>query len=328
MIYYLKLVRPLNLVVLALTMILFRYCLADVASYELYQFKSYLSSAGFWSLLITTLLVAASGYVINDIFDVETDQINKPEKVIVGTHLTDNAAFNFYKLLCFLSVVGAGALAYFGGNTKFASIPFMVLVLLYLYAQNFKSMALVGNIIIGICAALPVLLIAMYDFKINEYDSNVVVMLTRGIGLSAVFYAVFAFLTTVIREIIKDMEDKEGDESTGSRTLPIVLGVKASKWVVLLFQILTVALLSIVSVYFYTIHLPVFMMVSIVVLIVPVLIQSIVMFRAKSSKDFKLAGNIGKVHMLLGVLSMLYFYSGSGPFFFDQLTNYVVYLLG
>lgn len=326
MIHYLKLVRPLNLLVLALTMILFRYCLADVASYELYQFKSYLSSAGFWSLLVTTLLVAASGYVINDIFDVETDEINKPERVIVGKQINDNAAFNFYKLLCFLSVVGAGALAYFGGNTKFASIPIMVLVLLYLYAQNFKSMAFVGNVIIALCAALPILLIAMYDFRINEYDSNVVVMLTRGIGLSAVFYALFAFLTTLTREIIKDIEDIEGDESTGCRTLPIVAGIKKAKLAAAFVQFLTIVLLAIIAVYFNTIHLPIHMLILIVVLILPVIVQSFVMFRGKSSKDYQLAGNIGKIHMLLGVLSMLYFYSGSGPFFFDQLTNYIVYL--
>lgn len=321
--HYVRLVRPVNLGVLALTMLLFRYCIVDVDVLEMYGFKPYLSNVAFWVLLLVTLLVAAGGYVINDIMDVDTDRINRGERLIVEQHIDENKAFQFYKWLTGLAVLGSFLLMGLSKQAKISSIPILVIVLLYLYAQIFKRMALVGNIVVAVCAALPVILIMLYEMKINEFDSSVIILITRGVGLAALFYGLFAFLTTLIREIIKDMEDVEGDMAIDAQTIPIAWGTTAGKVIVVFVQLLTMGLLSFAGLYLLAIRAKWPFYGFIVLLILPLLIQLILVMLAKTPEQFKRAGDLGKWHMLSGVLSMLYFMSGSAPHFFNELVNHI-----
>jgi 4-hydroxybenzoate polyprenyltransferase len=329
MIHYLRLVRPINLLVLALTMILFRYMLIEVPVktpegnwmpyYLMYGFKSYLSTIGFFLLLFLTLIVAAGGYVINDIMDVETDRINRGNKMIVEQHISLENAFSFYKWLVGFSILLSIALMLETGQMKISGIPLLVVVLLYLYAQMFKRMTLVGNFIIAVCAALPIFLIALYDLRINEFDVGMIIAITRSIGMAALFYGGFAFLTTFIREIIKDMEDMEGDVAIGARTLPIVIGINGTKVIVILLQLVAIVLLLPLGLYFLAVRAQQPFYGFILLLLLPLVIQIISVLVAKKTTGFRLAGNIGKVHMLLGVLSMCYFRTGVGAFFFENL---------
>jgi 4-hydroxybenzoate polyprenyltransferase len=329
MIHYLKLVRPINLLVLALSMLLFRYMIIEVpmkmpngnweSYYLMYGFKSYLSSFGFYVLLLLTLLVAAGGYVINDIMDVEADRINKPDRLLIEQHIPEQNAFAFYKILVGISVLLSIVLMIETKQMKISGIPLLVTVILYLYAQLFKRMALVGNIIIAVCAALPFFLIALYDLRINEYDVGMIISITQSIGKAALFYGGFAFLTTLIREIIKDMEDVEGDLAIDARTLPIAIGFIYTKAIVVLLQLITAGLLLVVALYFLAVRAPQPFYGLMVMMILPLVVQLVIVLLAKDSARFRLAGNIGKVHMLLGVLSLLYFRSGVGAFFFENL---------
>lgn len=333
MIQYLKLVRPLNLLVLALGMLLFRYMIIEVpmkmpngnweSYYLMYGFKSYLSSFGFYILLLLTILVAAGGYVINDIMDVEADRINKPDNLLIDQHIPEQKAFSFYKILVGLSVLLSIVLMIETKQVKISGIPLLVTVVLYLYAQVFKRMALVGNFIIAVCAALPFFLIAMYDLRINEFDVGMIISITRSIGMAALFYGGFAFLTTLIREIIKDMEDVEGDLAIDARTLPIAIGVTLSKAIVVLLQLLTIGLLSVVATYFLAVRAPQPFYGLLILMLLPLLAQLVIVLLAKDSSKFRLAGNIGKLHMLLGILSMLYFRTGLGAFFFENLETQI-----
>jgi len=333
MIHYLKLVRPINLLVLALSMLLFRYMFVEVpmkmpngqweSYYLMYGFKSYLSSFGFYVLLLLTLIVAAGGYVINDIMDVEADRINKPDKLLIEKHISEQKAFTFYKILVGLSVVLSIVLIVDTGQMKISGLPLLVTVILYLYAQLFKRMAFVGNFIIAVCAALPFLLIALYDLRINEFDVGMIISITRSIGMAALFYGGFAFLTTLIREIIKDMEDVEGDLAIDAQTLPIAIGITWTKVIVVLLQVLTTGLLLVVALYFLAVRAPQPFYGLMVLMVLPLLVQLIVVLLAKDAARFRLAGNIGKVHMLLGVLSMLYFRTGVGAFFFENLETQI-----
>jgi 4-hydroxybenzoate polyprenyltransferase len=321
--HYLSLIRPLNLIVLALSMLLFRYCIVDAKTYALYGFKPYLSDAAFYVLLIVTLLVTAGGYVINDIMDVDTDRINREERLIIDQHISEQQAFSFYKVLVGLAVAGSVALMFMTGQFKISGIPLIIIVVLYLYAQIFKRMGLAGNLVVAVCAALPVMLIALYEFKINEFDTAVVVLITKGIGLSAFAYGLFAFLTTLSREIIKDMEDAEGDLAIDARTLPISAGYTVSKIVVFLIQTLTLGLLALVALFLLALRAqwPFYGLVAF--LIVPLLVQMLMVLFAKKPAQFRIASSVGKVHILFGVLSMLYFHSGSAPQFFTELLKHV-----
>src|SRR5690606_34763685 len=113
------------------------------------------------------------------------DRINRGERLIVEQHIDENKAFQFYKWLTGLAVLGTFLLMGLSNQAKISSIPILVIVMLYLYAQIFKRMALVGNIVVAVCAALPVILIMLYEMKINEFDSSVIILITRGVGLAA-----------------------------------------------------------------------------------------------------------------------------------------------
>jgi 4-hydroxybenzoate polyprenyltransferase len=289
MIHYLKLVRPINLLVLALTLLLFRYCFIDVQAYRMYDFLPYLHTPSFYILLFTTLLIAASGYVINDIFDVDTDQINKPDQVIVGKHIDENKAFTFYMVLTGLGVVGSFVLIFTTGQMKISMIPLIVSVLLYLYASSLKKVILAGNIVISICATLPILFLALYDLRINDFDTAVIILFTQGIGLAVIVYGAFAFLTTMTREIIKDVQDMDGDDAIGAKTFPILMGVNASKVLIVFFQLVILSFLLMINYYFLATKVSMVFYGISILLILPLLIQIGLVIWAKEAHQFKWA---------------------------------------
>jgi 4-hydroxybenzoate polyprenyltransferase len=321
--YYFLLMRPINLLGLALTMLLFRYAFVLPQGYEYYGFLPYLDQTGFFLLLITSLLVGASGYVVNDIFDVETDEINKPHNQIVEKHITEINAFNFYKLLVILSIIGTIALCFYEKEYKFSCIPLFVMAFLYMYAQQFKSQLIIGNIVIALCTALPVLLIAMYEFKINEYETATVMMITKGILYAAFVYAVFAFLSTWSREIIKDIQDMEGDKKIHCNTLPIKFGINKSKISIIIINLFIILLLCTFIPFYIDMKLDKNVWIHTLILIMPILLISIFTIAAKSNQHFKILSNAMKFYQLLGVLTMVYFLNGTGTYFFVQYFNFI-----
>src|SRR4051812_9722118 len=102
---YIKLLRPLNLLMIVVTMCLFRYCIVIASPYKFFYIRHVLSATEFLLLVLATLFVAAGGYVINDIFDADIDAVNRPEKQIVGKSISDTAAYNLYKILCGAAVI-------------------------------------------------------------------------------------------------------------------------------------------------------------------------------------------------------------------------------
>ncbi len=326
--HYFRLVRPINLAVVALTMLLFRYCIIDVKLYRLYDFVPYLSNFSFYILLIITLLVTAGGYVINDIFDVETDFVNKPEKIIVGKYLNDNQAFSFYYGLTVSAVLGSFLLMFTSGQMKISMLPIFIIAVLYVYASTFKRMPFIGNLIVSACAALPILLLSAFELRINEFDPAAVILFTQGIGLAALVYGTFAFLTNLIRELAKDIEDLEGDDYSGARTLPIVIGTGKAKVIILFIQLLTLIPILAITYYVLTANIAVAFYGISVSLIFPLLIQIFLTVAAKTPKQFGKVSLIGKIHMFLGVCTLLYFCNGTAPHFFNQLFNFYARMLG
>ena len=327
MIQYFKIIRPLNVFVVAITMLLFRYCIIDVPDYIHYDFKPYLSDISFYILLITTLLVTAGGYVINDIFDVDTDQVNRPNKMIVGKHISENDAFKYYTILSGLAILGSFILMFTSRQMKISMLPIIIIIVLYLYASTFKKMMLVGNLVIALCSTLPILLLSFYELRLNDFDPAVVILFTQGIGLSAMVYGIFAFLTTLIREIIKDIEDMAGDDVIGATTLPIVAGIKVSKLFILFIQILTLSILLLITYYFLVAKIAIAFYGITLMLILPLLIQIGLVIWAKRPSQFRKASFVGKIHMVLGVLTLLYFAPGTAPHIFNQMFNFLAQLL-
>ena len=164
---YLKLIRYQNLLLLAFMQFVFRYGFLKWQNVPL--------SLADWQyalLVLSTVLIAAGGNVINDIFDQETDEDNKPEKVIVGNTISEAMAYNIYVAL---NITGVGIGFYLSNvimKPGFATIFILIAALLYLYATSLKQMLLVGNLIVALLLSFSVIIIGIYDLFPATYDGN------------------------------------------------------------------------------------------------------------------------------------------------------------
>ncbi|WP_062543875.1 geranylgeranylglycerol-phosphate geranylgeranyltransferase [Rufibacter tibetensis] len=165
-------------------------------------------------LVVATLCIAAAGYIINDYYDVKIDRINKPERVVVGKFLTRRKA-----MMIHLYLSAAGVLLGVIIGWRIGAVLLGVALLLWGYSAQFKKRPFVGNLTIALLAAVMVLVVPLQAGQPS---------------LAAWAYGVFAFLISLVREVIKDMEDVQGDASFRCRTLPIVLGIPQTKWILYL----------------------------------------------------------------------------------------------
>ena len=296
---YLKLIRYQNLLLLAFMQLIFRYGFLKLQNI-------YLSLAD-WQyglLVLSTLLIAAAGYVINDIMDQETDNDNNPNDVIIGNSISENRAYNIYVAL---NVMGVGIGFYISNviqKPSFAAIFIVIAATLYLYATSLKQMLLVGNIIVALLLSISVIIIGVFDLLPATYEGNQAIMSIMFKIL--IDYAVFAFILNFIREIVKDMEDVNGDYNQGMSTLPIALGLeKTSKVAFGLLAISIVVLLFYINsnlmafkLYFATLY-------ALILVVGPMIFCLIKMWSAKTQKEFKLISNVLKLVIFFGILSIL-----------------------
>ena len=197
---YLKLIRYQNLLLLAFMQLIFRY--------GFLKFQNIFLSLAEWQyalLVLSTVLIAAAGYVINDIMDQETDNENKPDNSIVGHVISEARAYNIY---VGLNIVGVGIGFYLSNviqKPSFSAIFIVIAATLYLYATSLKQMLIVGNIIVAVLLSVSVLIIGVFDLLPATFDGNQYEM--RVMFSLLIDYAVFTFIINFIREIVKDMED-------------------------------------------------------------------------------------------------------------------------
>ncbi len=217
---YLQLIRYPNLLLIALTLLL------PLLSKQLEINILYL-----FLLIIFTICIAAAGYVVNDIFDLEIDKINKPEKVIVGEKITEKQAWQFYFLLNGIAFLVAVAQDFFHQKIQLIAIFLITSLVLFAYAKWLKKTLLLGNFIVSaLCALTPAMLLICWAELTQNTSDNFPKHLD--------FFINFSFLITFFREIIKDIEDIEGDKLQGAKTLPIVAGITSSKIIASLFLLL------------------------------------------------------------------------------------------
>jgi 4-hydroxybenzoate polyprenyltransferase len=218
---YLKIIRPVNLLLILLAQFLLKYTLLEPAGVSLA-----LSPTTFVLFVLAIVLIAAGGNVINDIYDVGIDTINKPSKVYVGAQIAEKNAFNYYILL---TVIGVGIGFYISNSVDKPALSVFFIgtaALLYTYASSLKAIVLVGNVIISALVALSLLLLILFDIfpAFNETDR------LEQLHLSGIIwsYSLAAFYINLIREIVKDIQDVNGDKNGGRITIPIALGIDRS----------------------------------------------------------------------------------------------------
>lgn len=301
---FFKLVRWPNLIITALMMCLVHRCLMQMES-----------SAAFTLLVISMVLIQAGGYVINDIFDMEIDAINKPEKQIVGKVFTEKQCNLFYIVLTIIGLACALAASVMALGNKFITIfacMALLACLLYSYSSRYKKKLVIGNIIVSLSVAFAVFVPWLFEMiYISKHELLLITMqpLMRISLRFVLIYTAFAFLMTLIREIVKDMQDVKGDGRSHCRTIPIVWGMKAAQIIVIVLSFVTCAMIWIAADYFNGLGFKItyYMLYASWVFAFIVIINNLILITDKSlrtERQFRLQSMWLKISMLLGVLSM------------------------
>jgi 4-hydroxybenzoate polyprenyltransferase len=216
---FIKIIRPINLIIVGITQYLLYYGI--ISQYTVVHDRNPILFALF---VIDTLIITASGYVINDIFDKDIDTTNKPSKSYIPHPISLPKAYKYYITLVFLGFLIAAYIALKINNLPYLLIYPLAIGLLYLYSSYLKSTVLWGNILISLyIASVPGILLVYDQTWVQSSDQSVIIYYLFGANM------ILSFLTNLSREIIKDIEDIEGDAMAGVTTLPIKYGVSLSK---------------------------------------------------------------------------------------------------
>ncbi|MFN5372528.1 MAG: geranylgeranylglycerol-phosphate geranylgeranyltransferase [Bacteroidia bacterium] len=327
MIPFLRLIRFPNLVILALTMIGVRYGLLETLwrhGIRLLLDQGFIpsgmglhqSTGNFTLLLISTILIAAAGYIINDYFDTKADRINKPEKVFVGRTISRRWALMLHVLLSTAGLLPAIYLAWRCGNLKLSLIPLFSVLALWVYSAKLKKQLLAGNLIIAFLAALVPVLTALFEFNngamlsleiMNLNASETGSTLLKEASVVVVAYALFAFLTNLVREIVKDIEDMEGDEVQGARTLPIVLGETQARYIAMSLVLFSIIILGWILKTLWITELPGLFWYLGAAVMLPMIALLVMLWRAQEKKHYSYASLLCKVVIVTGLFSMFVF---------------------
>ncbi|MBT0608897.1 geranylgeranylglycerol-phosphate geranylgeranyltransferase [Aequorivita echinoideorum] len=293
---YLKLIRYQNLLLIALVQIFIKYGL-----FNPFGAHTILNDFGFILLLVATLCIAAGGNIINDIYDVAIDRINKPEKLLIGKKISEKSAFRFYILLNMLGVGIGFYLSNAIGRPAFSAMFIIFSALLYLYASYLKGILLIDNILISALVAMSLLIVPVFDILpvINAGNRP----LQIGIFKIVWHYTLFAFLINFIREIVKDIQDINGDKNGNLNTLPIAIGRKRTNGIVFILGVLAI-FGSVFYTYNFLYNHTFLMLYFLFFVIAPLLYFCYAVWDAKTKKNYALLSNLLKIIMLLGMCSI------------------------
>ncbi len=315
--HYLKLIRVENLLIVAVTMYLIRYMVIAPSLKYTFQplfdvkLELQLSHLHFALLVLATVLISAAGYVINDYFDRKTDLFNRPERVVVSTYIPRRKAMVLHWIFNSVAIIIAAYLSYHIGLFKLTLVFIFSAGMLWFYSTNFSKEVVIGNVVVALLTAMVPMLVVMYDLPplYHEYRYKVDMI---GINFNSIVFFVagfsaFAFITTLVREIIKDIEDTEGDQSTGRNTLPIAVGTFATKSIASALILVTIA--GIIGSVIRYIPRTTAYIYSGILLIAPSILLLILLWRAKEVRDYYIASQLQKGIMLAGLLFsvLLYF---------------------
>jgi 4-hydroxybenzoate polyprenyltransferase len=311
---FLKLIRAGNLFIIAISLSFFYYLVIVPVHLNILQTTllpfSNLEFAGF---VLSVILLAAAGNVINDYFDFELDKEFKPNRPLPNGLMSLDAAMYLHMVLVF-SGIGLGFyLSYRNGNIHLGYLYLICTLLLYIYSSFLKKTPLIGNIVVAALSAFVFVLLLTFDadflrlihatnlFENTAYAWTVLLLQMK-------FYAGFAFLTSLTRELIKDIEDREGDVAYKINTFAVQYGDVAARWLtVLILAILASALSYFMRDFF---HAGAYKELAYLgfAIVLPVIVTITLIIAAKEQKDYARVSTMLKVIMLLGVFSIPAFY--------------------
>ena len=302
---FFRLIRWQNLFFIALTQVLFQFCIYQrIYSVEL---RSGNDEKSFWFLVVASVLIASAGYIINDYFDLNIDAINKPDKVVVNNIISRRWVIIWHLLLSLVGVYLTFHALSFHLFWHIMLANLVCVLLLWFYSTTLKKKLLIGNLLISALTAWVIFIIFLSKFGLNNvHHLEHKDLYARFLRLT-ILYAGFAFIISLIREVIKDMEDIEGDRNFGCRTMPILWGLNASKVFVAVWLIVLIITLVILQLYVIQFSWWASIAYCFVLIVVPLLYVFKKLFAARNAKDFHQLSTYVKLIMLTGILSMVFF---------------------
>lgn len=308
---FLTLIRLKNLIIIAITQYLIRYGIIE-PMLSLSSFELQLSQLDFFLMSLSTVLVAAGGYIINDYFDVRIDRINRPDLVVIDTHIKRRVAMGAHLVSSIAGIVLGFYVAYKAGVYQLGFIYVIISGLLWFYSTNFKRQFLIGNLIISFLTALVPIIVPLFEIPLLNKKYGEILLeantdflfILRFVGA----YSLFAFISSLIREIIKDMEDVDGDITFGRSTIPIAIGIEKSKSIVIGLTIILMLSLAYIQYLQIEANDILFFMYILLAIQLPLFYLIIKLLKAKEKFQFKFVSKFIKAIMIAGVLSSLLVY--------------------
>lgn len=306
----LKIVRAKNLIIVAATLYMMRFLIIHPLLLRK-GMELQLGELFFLLLTLATVFITAAGYVINDYFDTKTDLVNHPSTVIVGKSLSRRFVITLHWALNAIGVL-LGIIVSIAIDKPFLSLVFFLTPgILWFYSTSYKRQFLLGNLIVAILTALVPLMALLFELPklYNTYWQSLI--FSPSIFNDIIYwvggYAIFAFWLTLFREIVKDIEDYQGDQEFGRNTLPIVLGISTSRMVAASILLLTIVIIT----YLFGAYLNflpsgnfdyITFVYLLVAMVIPIFTLIIKVLSAQSKEDYHWVSSFSKLIMLLGLL--------------------------
>ncbi|NPA33586.1 MAG: UbiA family prenyltransferase [Chlorobi bacterium] len=304
------LIRCTNLLFIALTMAMVKYLIIDPLLHAV-LIQPLLTDYLFALLVLSVVLIAAGGYAINDYFDTGVDTVNKPERVVVGIALSRRKALLLHLTLTTLGILIGFYVAWKVGRPTLGFFHIISAGLLWFYSSSYKKTVFVGNVVISLLVALVILLPFFYEHQIYTQMidpfgllQHVYIIMTR-----VFVYAFFAFMLTLIREIVKDMEDASGDFQFGIRTMPVVIGITNTKWITGILIVATIFVLGKIIKYVWDTGNQTLAAYGVAAVLIPLFIALLMLIKAQTKQDFHRLSTLLKMIMFSGILSILVYYA-------------------
>jgi 4-hydroxybenzoate polyprenyltransferase len=287
-----------------------RYCLIAPV-FKISHVYLQLSLLDFSLLVLSIVLITAGGYAINDYFDVKIDAINKPDKNVLQNKIPLRRGMALHTTLSIIGGVIGIYVSFKAGNIKLSFIPIVMGFILWFYSVKYKRIVLWGNLTVSLLSAFSLIIVWLFEFfalKSHPFAFANMVGNFGSVNILVFSYALFAFLASMIREIIKDCEDIEGDRAQGCYTFPIAFGIEKAKKLILGLVILTFILISLAEIKLYSWDYQ-YMIVYLAVTVQLLYVYMITLIlKAKEKKEFTFLSNLAKIIIVAGVLSMQVLY--------------------
>ncbi len=280
---FLRLVRLPNLLIILLAQFLIRVFVIGPKE----DWRAIITDPAFLMLCLATLMIAGAGYIINDYYDIKIDIVNNPKRVMIGKVFTRRVALFAHFIINIVALFISLIVALKMHDWKIFITVFISGFLMWYYSNSLKRLALWGNITISLLTGVSI-------YYISFLSNNNIRMV--------IIYAVFAFMISLIREIIKDMEDMKGDALYGCKTLPIVWGVKNTKYFIFIISSIFILIMGFLFMERYNNYLVLYFSLALFPIFIFLLVK---LFKAESEKDYHNLSTLSKGIMLAGLASIL-----------------------